>query len=114
MPSDDILKDKSSIMTISRHNLILDKNQLASSFTKGSAGLFPTDTLPALAACPMYAAQIWELKNRPQEKPLILMSSCADELLNFVLPSALSDADVMARSNGKKLLARRFDDCCAC
>ncbi len=98
MLSDDILKDKSSIMTVSRENLILDKNQLASSFTEGSAGLFPTDTLPALAASPMYAAQIWGLKNRPLEKPLILMASHANELLEFVLPSALNDADLMARN----------------
>ncbi len=59
---------------------------------EGSSVLFPTDTLPALAATPQYAINLWELKKRPKNKPLILMGSSAEQLLNFVLPVAFEDA----------------------
>jgi L-threonylcarbamoyladenylate synthase len=42
--------------------------------------MFPTDTLPALAATPLDAAQIWQLKQRPADKPLILMAADAQQL----------------------------------
>lgn len=46
----------------------------------GSAALFPTDTLPALACLPHVAGQLWQLKRRPPDKPLILMGASAQEL----------------------------------
>ncbi len=55
-------------------------HELAARLLAGEAGLMPTDTLPALAAMPRHAAQIWELKRRPQEKPLILMGACIEQL----------------------------------
>lgn len=39
-----------------------------------------TDTLPALAARPKAAGQLWQLKGRMLEKPLILMGADADQL----------------------------------
>ena len=39
-----------------------------------------TDTLPALAARPEAAGQLWQLKGRRLEKPLILMGAAADQL----------------------------------
>lgn len=54
--------------------------ELAARLLAGQAGLMPTDTLPALAALPRHAAQIWELKRRPQEKPLILMVAGIEQL----------------------------------
>ncbi len=60
---------------------VLAAAQLARCLREGAAGLFPTDTLPALAACPEAAAQLWELKGRPSQKPVILMGSDPDELL---------------------------------
>ena len=53
---------------------------LASRLTQGSAALFPTDTLPALAARPEQAQQLWTLKRRPADKPLILMAARAEAL----------------------------------
>jgi L-threonylcarbamoyladenylate synthase len=41
----------------------------------GEAVLFPTDTLPALAARPEAAGLLWRLKQRPAVKPLILMGA---------------------------------------
>ncbi len=48
---------------------------LASRLAEGEAVLFPTDTLPALAAPPEAAALLWRLKRRPADKPLILMGA---------------------------------------
>ena len=53
----------------------LDAPRLAAAIAGGSAALFPTDTLPALAAQPTAAEVLWALKGRPSEKPLILMGA---------------------------------------
>lgn len=58
----------------------LQARELARSLRSGSAALFPTDTLPALAAAPANASQIWRLKQRPQDKPLILMAADRSQL----------------------------------
>ncbi len=47
----------------------------------GEAALFPTDTLPALAARPEAAALLWRLKARPADKPLILMGADLPQLV---------------------------------
>lgn len=57
----------------------LGPSELAQRLQAGSAALFPTDTLPALAACPAHAGQIWQLKQRPADKPLILMAAALDQ-----------------------------------
>lgn len=44
---------------------------------------FPTDTVPALAVKPVVAQQIFQLKQRPQHKPLILMGASLAELLTY-------------------------------
>lgn len=51
---------------------------------QGLACLFPTDTLPALAAHPHHAGQIWSLKERPSSKPLILMGADLTQLVDFL------------------------------
>ena len=45
---------------------------------------FPTDTVPALAALPEKAGLIFEAKQRSQDKPLILMGACAEDLWPYV------------------------------
>ena len=45
---------------------------------------FPTDTVPALAARPAHADLIFQAKQRPPDKPLILMGATLDDLLPFV------------------------------
>jgi L-threonylcarbamoyladenylate synthase len=47
----------------------------------GEAVLFPTDTLPALACRPEAAALLWRLKQRPADKPLILMGADLPQLI---------------------------------
>ena len=59
---------------------VLDAAALAAHLHAGRAAVFPTDTLVALAALPQHAGQIWQLKRRPPDKPLILMGADLDQL----------------------------------
>ncbi|MEM6867986.1 MAG: L-threonylcarbamoyladenylate synthase [Cyanobacteria bacterium P01_C01_bin.121] len=45
---------------------------------------FPTDTVPALAARAEHAALIYAAKQRPPEKPLILMGASLEDLLPYI------------------------------
>ena len=72
-------------------------SELASKLKKGSLGLFPTDTLPALCSYAKYSKQIWTIKKRPLNKPLILMGGCIDDLFEFVKPCAIEDGLKMAK-----------------
>ena len=72
-------------------------SDLALKLQTGSLALFPTDTLPALCSCPVYAKKIWTIKKRPLNKPLILMGGCIDDLFEFVEPSAIEDGLKMAK-----------------
>ena len=54
---------------------------LARRLAEGEAALFPTDTLPALAARPEVATLLWRLKQRPADKPLILMGADLPQLV---------------------------------
>ncbi len=62
-------------MSESSRPWVLAVAELAAHLRAGGAALFPTDTLPALAARPEAAAALWRLKSRPAAKPLILMGA---------------------------------------
>ena len=83
-------------MTNSRPRLLAAR-EMATHLISGGAALLPTDTLPALAAAPDHASQIWTLKQRPQDKPLILMASQADQLLALTSEEARDDAEPLVR-----------------
>ncbi len=51
----------------------------------GEAISFPTDTVPALAIKPKYGQRIYQLKQRPEYKPLILMGASIADLLPFII-----------------------------
>jgi L-threonylcarbamoyladenylate synthase len=53
---------------------------------------FPTDTVPALAAQPAAAAEIYAAKQRTLDKPLILMAATADALWPFVQGNAAAQS----------------------
>jgi L-threonylcarbamoyladenylate synthase len=67
-------------MTLPDSRRVLPPAALAERLAAGSAALFPTDTLPALACRPRWAGQLWQLKRRPPDKPLILMGASLDDL----------------------------------
>ena len=60
---------------------VLEPADLVERLQAGGAALFPTDTLVALTALPQHAGQIWQLKQRPPDKPLILMGADLQQLL---------------------------------
>ncbi|AFZ31086.1 SUA5/yciO/yrdC domain protein [Gloeocapsa sp. PCC 7428] len=59
-------------------------DELIARVRSGSVVSFPTDTVPALAALPEKADLIFALKQRSQDKPLILMGAKASDLWDFV------------------------------
>ncbi|MDM7953403.1 MAG: Sua5/YciO/YrdC/YwlC family protein [Cyanobium sp. CZS 25K] len=70
---------------------------LARCLAAGEAVLFPTDTLPALAARPEAAALLWQLKLRPANKPLILMGADLGQLMASLGPPWQEDWVEQAR-----------------
>ena len=59
----------------------LTANDLVAAVGRGQVVMFPTDTLPALAAHPSTAQRLWDLKSRPAHKPLILMGANLEQLI---------------------------------
>lgn len=53
---------------------------------------FPTDTVPALAACPQACQAIYAAKQRPEAKPLILMGATAADLWPYVTGTSAEKA----------------------
>ena len=53
--------------------------------------IFPTDTLPAIGCLPKFSNVIYELKKRDKNKPLILMGSDQNQLIDYVHESAKED-----------------------
>ncbi|MGB3401507.1 MAG: L-threonylcarbamoyladenylate synthase [Microcoleaceae cyanobacterium] len=61
-------------------------NELVTAAISGQTVIsFPTDTVPALAVRPDKAALIFEVKQRSQDKPLILMGATPDSLWPYVM-----------------------------
>jgi L-threonylcarbamoyladenylate synthase len=59
---------------------VLSVEELLACLQRDEPVLLPTDTVPALAIRPPAAARIWELKQRPAHKPLILMGADLEQL----------------------------------
>ena len=62
----------------------------------GRTAVIPTDTVIGLAVRPEYSRQIWLLKRRPADKPLILMGGDVDGLLEGVEECCRDDARALA------------------
>lgn len=62
----------------------VSQTQLITEAKAGNVVSFPTDTVPALAALPEKSHLIFALKQRPQNKPLILMGATPDDLWPYV------------------------------
>ena len=58
--------------------------------------IFPTDTLPAIGCLPKFSNIIYEFKKRDKNKPLILMGSDQNQLIDYVHESAKEDYDNIA------------------
>ena len=58
--------------------------------------IFPTDTLPAIGCLPKFSSIIYEFKKRDKNKPLILMGSEQNHLIDYVHESAKEDYENIA------------------
>jgi L-threonylcarbamoyladenylate synthase len=70
----------------------VSQTELIAGAIAGKAVSFPTDTVPALAIKPELADCIFQLKQRPAHKPLILMGATIADLLPYLVytPSELT------------------------
>jgi len=57
----------------------------------GKPLIFQTDTLPAIGCMPKYSEMIYKVKKRDKNKPLILMGSQIDQVLDYVDNNARDD-----------------------
>ncbi|MDJ0537008.1 MAG: L-threonylcarbamoyladenylate synthase [Xenococcaceae cyanobacterium MO_207.B15] len=64
---------------------LVSQTDLIAGASAGKLVSFPTDTVPALAVKPELASVIFELKQRPPTKPLILMAASLGDLLPYIL-----------------------------
>jgi len=76
-------------------NLINCKSALKT-LRSGLPIIFPTDTLPAIGCLPKFSKIIYEFKKRDRNKPLILMGSKYNQLLDYVHESAKEDFEKIA------------------
>ena len=58
--------------------------------------IFPTDTLPAIGCLPKFSNIIYKFKKRDRDKPLILMGSEHEQLIDYVHDSAKEDFEKIA------------------
>ncbi len=63
---------------------LVSQTDLIAGAIAGKVVSFPTDTVPALAVKPELANLIFELKQRPPTKPLILMAASLTDLLPYI------------------------------
>ena len=76
-------------------NLINCKSALKT-LRSGLPLIFPTDTLPAIGCLPKFSKIIYEFKKRDRNKPLILMGSKYNQLIDYVHESAREDFKIIA------------------
>lgn len=73
--------------------VLVSQTELVADAIAGKVVSFPTDTVPALAVKPELGDSIYQLKQRSTDKPLILLGSSIDELLDYI---TYSDSDLAA------------------
>ena len=76
-------------------NLINCKSALKT-LTSGMPVIFQTDTLPAIGCLPEFSEIIYKFKKRDRNKPLILMGSEQNQLIDYVHESAREDYENIA------------------
>jgi len=75
---------------------IVDYKIALKTLKSGLPIIFPTDTLPAIGCLPKFSEIIYEFKKRDRDKPLILMGSEHEQLIDYVHESAKEDYENIA------------------
>ena len=70
---------------------LVDCKSALKTLNSGFPIIFPTDTLPAIGCLPKFSNMIYEFKKRDKNKPLILMGSEHEHLIDYVHESARED-----------------------
>ena len=75
---------------------IVDCKSALKTLKSGLPIIFPTDTLPAIGCLPKFSNIIYEFKKRDRNKPLILMGSEQQYLIDYVHETAKEDYENIA------------------
>ena len=75
---------------------LVDCKSALKTLNSGLPIIFPTDTLPAIGCLPKFSNVIYEFKKRDKGKPLILMGSEHEQLIDYVHESAKKDYENIA------------------
>ena len=75
---------------------IVDYKIALKTLKSGLPIIFPTDTLPAIGCLPKFSNVIYKFKKRDRDKPLILMGSEHEQLIDYVHESAKKDYENIA------------------
>ena len=75
---------------------LVDSKSALKTLKSGLPIIFPTDTLPAIGCLPKFSNIIYEFKKRDRDKPLILMGSDHEQLIDYVHESAREDYENIA------------------
>jgi L-threonylcarbamoyladenylate synthase len=75
---------------------LVDSKTALNTLKSGLPIIFPTDTLPAIGCLPKFSNTIYKFKKRDRDKPLILMGSELQQLINYVHESAKEDYENIA------------------
>ncbi len=70
---------------------VVDNKSALEKLKIGLPIIFQTDTLPAIGCFPEFSAVIYQIKKRKKNKPLILMGSSINELIDYVHESVRED-----------------------
>ncbi len=70
---------------------LVDRASALKTLKNGLPIIFPTDTLPAIGCLPKFSNIIYKFKKRDKNKPLILMGSEQQQLIDYVHESAKED-----------------------
>ena len=75
---------------------LVDCETALKTLERGLPIIFPTDTLPAIGCLPKFSKIIYEFKKRDKNKPLILMGSERNQLIDYIHESAREDYEYIA------------------
>ena len=75
---------------------IIDCQSALKTLKSGLPVIFPTDTLPAIGCLPKFSNTIYQFKKRDRNKPLILMGSDQEQLIDYVHESAKKDYEILS------------------
>ena len=75
---------------------LVDCKSALNTLKSGLPIIFPTDTLPAIGCLPKFSNVIYEFKKRDRDKPLILMGSEHEQLIDYVHELAKKDYENIA------------------